>query len=94
MFTNKYIIKTDCDRTYSLYIMEASEYCKGQYIGLFLYYDEDDNGIDKPERFWLKLRHRILFESSADIIKDKILEYGFGRNEKYIFIEVQEPVTI
>jgi hypothetical protein len=90
--TLKYIIKTDKDRTFSLYIMEAKEYSKGNFIGLFLFYDED-NHFDSAERMWLKLRHRILFENSVELIKEKVTEYGFGRNEKYIFLEVQEPTA-
>ncbi len=86
--TLKYIIKTDNDKTYSLYIMEASEYYKGKYIAIFLYYDDDD--FDNTEKLWLNLRHRILFENSVEAIKLKIIEYAGGRNEKLIFLQVQE----
>jgi len=83
---NKYIIKTDNGKTYSLYAMDASEYREGRYVGLFLYYDDDD--FDDTERLWLNLRHRILFESSVDDVKGKILEYCEGRGEKIAFLEV------
>jgi hypothetical protein len=86
--TTKYIIKTDSDKTYSLYIMEAKEYQKGKYIALFLYYDEDE--FENTEKLWLNLRHRILYENSMDAVKAKIVEYASGRNEKLIFLEVQE----
>jgi len=88
----KYIVKTDNDKTYSLYIMEANEYQKGKYVSLFLYYDEND--IDDTEKLWLNLRHRILYESSIEEIKNKIIEYGDGRNEKLFFLEIQNtPVS-
>lgn len=83
----KYIVKTDNDRIYSLYIMEANEYKKGKYVSLFLYYDEND--FNDSEELWLNLRHRILYESSIDAIKNKIIEYADGRNEKLIFLEIQ-----
>ena len=88
--TLKYIIKTDNDKTYSLYIMEAAEYIKGKYIALFLYYDDDD--FDSTEKLWLNLRHRLLFENSIEAIKSKIIEYADGRNEKLIFLQVQESL--
>ena len=88
----KYIVKTDNDKTYSLYIMEANEYQKGKYVSLFLYYDEND--IDDTEKLWLNLRHRILYESSIEEIKNKIIEYSDGRNEKLFFLEIQNtPVS-
>jgi hypothetical protein len=71
-YTIKYIIKTDGDKTYSLYIMEAKEYHKGKYIALFLYYDDDE--FDDAEQLWLNLRHRILFENSIDAVKAKVLQ--------------------
>jgi hypothetical protein len=83
----KYIVKTDNGKTYSLYIMEADEYKKGRYVSLFLYYD--DNNYDETESLWLNLRHRILYESSVEAIKNKVIEYADGRNEKLIFFEVQ-----
>lgn len=86
--TLKYIIKTDNDKTYLLYIMEVNEYLKGKYIGLFLYYDEDD--FESTEKLWLNVRHRILYENSIDAIKSKVIEYADGRNEKLIFLEIQE----
>lgn len=86
--TTKYILKTDSDKTYSLYIMEAKEYQRGKYIALFLYYDDDE--FDNTEKLWLNLRHRILFENSIDAVKAKIIEYASGRNEKLIFLEIQE----
>lgn len=83
----KYIIKTDNDKTYSLYIMEATEYIKGKYIALFLFYD--DNDFENAEKLWLNLKHRILYENSIEGIKSKVIEYADGRNEKLIFLEVQ-----
>lgn len=88
--TIKYIIKTDNDKTYSLYIMEASEYIKGKYIALFLFYDDDD--FDNTEKLWLNLKHRILFENSIEAIKSKIIEYADGRNEKLVFLQIQESL--
>jgi len=88
--TIKYIIKTDNDKTYSLYIMEASEYIKGKYIALFLYYDDDD--FENTEKLWLNIRHRILFENSIEAIKSKIIEYADGRNEKLVFLQIQESL--
>ena len=80
----KYIIKTDNDKTYTLYIMEADQYKKGKYVALFLYYD--DNGYDDTEKLWLNLRHRIFYENSAEAIKNKVIEYADGRNEQLIKI--------
>jgi hypothetical protein len=88
----KYIIKTDSNRTYSLYIMDAKEYNKGKFIGLFLFYDEDF--FEDSEKMWTNLRHRIFFESSANAIKEKVIEYTEGRFEKIIFIEIPEPNLI
>lgn len=85
----KYIIKTNDDKTYSLYIMEAEEFQRGRYIAIFLYYDEDSE-LNSPEKLWLRVKHRILYENSIDAIKEKIIELGSGRNEKFIFLEVQE----
>jgi hypothetical protein len=84
----KYIIKTDSDRTYSLYIMNPNEYNKGKYVGLFLYYNEDT--FEDTEKLWLNLRHRILFENSIEAIKEKVIEYTEGRNENIVFLEIQE----
>lgn len=83
----KYIIKTDSDRTYSLYIMEASEYAKGKYVALFLYYDEDE--YENTEKLWMNIRHRIFYENSVEAIKNKVTEYADGRNEKLMFLEIQ-----
>jgi hypothetical protein len=83
--TLKYIIQTDSGRTYSLYIMEASEYRKGRYAALFLFYD-DDYPEDK-EKLWLNLRHRILYENSVEAVINKVIEYAEGRNEKLFFHE-------
>jgi hypothetical protein len=91
MNSRKYIIDSGDDKTYILYIMETKEYQKGSFIGLFLYYDED-KAISSPEKLWLKLRHRVLFENSIDAILEKVREYGYGRNENYTFTEVQEPI--
>ncbi len=84
----KYIVKTDNDRTYSLYIMEANEYRKGRYVSLFLFYD--DNKIEDTQKLWLNLRHRILYENSIEAVKAKVIEYAAGRNEKLSFIEIQD----
>lgn len=81
----KYIINTDANRIYSLYIMEASEYQKGRYVALFLYYDDDY--FEDTEKLWLNLRHRIFYESSVEAIKNKVIEYAEGRNEKLFFNE-------
>jgi hypothetical protein len=78
----KYIVKTDGGRTYILHILEASEYKSNQYVGLFLYHDEDSlNDV------WPHLRHRLLFENSVEAIKNKVTEYAEGRNEIIIFLE-------
>jgi hypothetical protein len=87
MKTLKYLIKTSEDRTYSLYIMETEEFTKGKYIALFLYYD-DNEGFNSPEKLWLRLKHRILYENTVDAIKDKVSEYGNGRNESFVFLEM------
>ncbi len=84
----KYIIKTDNDKTYSLYIMEADEFQKGRYVSLFLYYDE--NGFENTEKLWLNIRHRILYENSIEAIKTKVIEYADGRNEKLLFLEIED----
>lgn len=86
--TIKYLIKTDTDKTYSLYIMEAAEYHKGRFIGLFLYYDEDE--FSDAERLWLNLRHRLLFENSIEAIKEKVIEYTDGRGERVYFLQIEE----
>jgi len=89
--TIKYLIKTDNDKTYSLYVMEAVEFSQGKYVALFLYYDDED--FENTEKLWLNLRHRILYENTIEAIKSKVIEYADGRNEKLIFLEVQEMVT-
>ncbi len=83
--TIKYLIQTDSNRTYSLYIMEATEYRKGRYVALFLYYDDDY--FEDTEKLWMNLRHRIFYENSIDAIMNKVIEYTEGRNEKLIFHE-------
>ncbi len=85
----KYLVKSNEDRTYSLYIMEAMEVSKGKYVALFLYYDEDRE-VTNAEKLWLRLKHRILYENSVDAIKDKVSEYGSGRNEDFVFLELNE----
>jgi hypothetical protein len=81
----KYIVKTSSRKTYILHIIEAFEYKSNQYIGLFLYHDEDIfNG--SPE-VWPHLRHRLLFEGSIEAIKEKVTEYAEGRNEKIVFMD-------
>jgi len=87
--TLKYIIKTNDNKTYSLYIMEAQEFQQGRYVAIFLYYDEDGD-LNSPEKLWLRVKHRILYENSIEAIKDKVIELGSGRNEKFIFLQVQE----
>ena len=93
--TTKYIIKTDTERTYILYIMNASEYSGddtgSKYVGLFLFYD--DGTITGYEELWKQLRHRLLFENSVDAIKEKIKEYASGRNEEIVFLEIDEKET-
>ncbi len=88
----KYIIKTDGNRTYSLYIMDGKEFNRGKYIGLFLFYDEDF--FEDSEKLWTNLRHRILFENSVDAIKDKVIEYTEGRFETITFIEIPDQSLI
>lgn len=83
----KYIIRTDNERTYSLYIMEASEYVKGKYVALYLYFD--DNDYEDTEKLWMNIRHRIFYENSVEAVKNKVIEYADGRNEKLTFFEVQ-----
>ncbi|MCX7878381.1 MAG: hypothetical protein N2510_07055 [Ignavibacteria bacterium] len=77
----KYIVKTDNEKIYVLHIFECSEYQEKKYIGLFLYYDDEEiNGV------WQHLRHRVLFENSVEDIKDKVIEYTEGRNEHVVFL--------
>ena len=83
--TLKYVIHTDTGRTYSLYIMEASEYKKDRYIALFLFYDDDK--FENTEKLWQNLRHRIFYENSVDAVMNKVIEYAEGRNEKLFFHE-------
>jgi hypothetical protein len=90
--TIKYIIKTDSDKTYSLYIMEPKEIQKHKFIALFLFYDDVD--INDTEKLWLNLRHRILFENSIEDIKQKVIEYTSGRNEKLFFLELQDTMIV
>lgn len=80
----KYLVKTDSNRTYILHIMDAVEYRSNQYVGLFLFHDEEGNST--PD-VWGNLRHRLLFENSIEAIKDKVMEYAHGRNENIIFID-------
>jgi cytochrome c1 len=80
----KYLIKTDSNKTYILHIMDAVEYKRNQYVGLFLFHDEE---IITDADAWPNLRHRLLFESSVEAIKDKVTEYAHGRNENITFID-------
>jgi hypothetical protein len=80
----KYLIKTDSNKTYILHIMDAVEYKTNQYVGLFLFHDDDDSSQSEA---WQNLRHRLLFESSIEAIKDKVTEYAHGRNENIMFID-------
>ncbi len=75
----KFTVQTDSNKIYVLHIIEAAEYKSKQYVGLFLYGDDDVK--------WTGLRHRLLFESSIEAIKDKVIEYANGRNEKIMFID-------
>ena len=84
----KFVIKTDSNRTYSLHIINAVEYHKGKYVGVFLYHDDDSYDAERGE----SLRHRLLFENSIDAIKDKVLEYASGRGESIMFIENTKPL--
>ena len=94
--TIKYIIKTDSERTYILYIMNAGEFSSNddssKYVGLFLFFDDDQ--ISTHEELWKRLRHRLLFENSIDAIKEKIKEYASGRNETIVFLEIDEQEII
>jgi hypothetical protein len=80
----KYLIKTDSNKTYILHIMDAVEYKTNQYVGLFLFHDDDEGSQSEA---WQNLRHRLLFESSIEAIKDKVTEYAHGRNENIMFID-------
>jgi len=84
----KYIVKTDSNKIYVLHIIAAIEYKTNQYVGLFLYGDEDS---EKNGKTWTVLRHRLLFENSIEAIKDKVIEYANGRNEKIMFIDNPSP---
>jgi len=84
----KYVIKTDGNRTYSLHIINAVEYHKSKYVGVFLYHDDENYEPERGE----SLRHRLLFENSIDAIKDKVLEYTSGRGENIMFIENTKPL--
>ena len=75
----KFTIQTNSDKVYVLHIIEAIEYKANQFVGLFLYGDDETK--------WKGLRHRILFENSIEAIKDKVIEYANGRNEKVMFID-------
>jgi hypothetical protein len=84
----KYIVKTDSNKTYILHIMDAIEYKRNQFVGLFLYHDEE---LELGNELWPNLRHRLLFENSVEAIKDKVFEYASGRNEKIMFIDSYPP---
>jgi len=86
----KYIVKTDSNKTYILHIMDAIEYKQNQYVGLFLYHDEEPGKAE----LWPNLRHRLLFENSVDAIKDKVIEYASGRNEKIMFIDNYSALVV
>ena len=75
----KFIIKTDSNRTYSLHIINAIEYKPEKYVGLFLFYDDNNE--------FQNLKHRLLFENSVDAIKDKVIEYVNGRGETVMIEE-------
>lgn len=81
--SKKFLIKTDSNKTYILHVIDAVEYKQNQYVGLFLFHD--DEAEENSE--WSNLRHRLLFESSIEAIKDKVTEYAHGRNENIIFID-------
>jgi hypothetical protein len=86
----KFVVKTDKGKTYILHIMDAAEFKVNQYVGLFLYHDEEY----APNRVGLPLmRHRLLFENSVNAIKDKVTEYTSGRNETIVFIESYPPIA-
>lgn len=86
----KYLIKTDDGKTYILHIMETAEFNARQYVGLFLFHNEEY----APEHVELPiLRHRLLFENSINAIKDKVIEYTSGRNERVTFIEGSTPLA-
>lgn len=78
----KLVIKSDLNRIYSLHIVDAIEQHNGKYVGLFLYYDNND--VTEAVK---NVRHRILFENSVEAIKDKVVEYTGGRGENITFIE-------
>lgn len=82
--SKKFLIKTDSNKTYILHVMDAVEYKQNQYVGLFLFHDDE---AEAENNEWSNLRHRLLFESSIEAIKDKVTEYAHGRNENIIFID-------
>lgn len=86
----KYIVKTDTGKVYILHIVDAFEFSSKHYIGLFLYHDEEyaSSDIDLP-----LMRHRLLFETSIKAIKDKVIEYTSGRNEKVTFEDSYTPLA-
>lgn len=86
----KYIVKTNTGKTYILYVMDACEINSKHYIGLFLYHDEEyaPHEVDLPI-----MRHRILFETSVNAIKDKVVEYTSGRNEYIVFDDTYPPIA-
>ena len=87
MNTLKYLIKTQHNKTYLLFIMDTTELHPNKYIALFLYYDSND--FTNPEEMWVNIRHRIIFENSIEAIKDKVIEYTEGRNERVVFLDMQ-----
>jgi hypothetical protein len=82
--SKKWIVKTDKGSTYILHIMDAFEFRTNQFVGLFLYHDEEYAANDPVQPI---MRHRLLFENSVNAIKDKVIEYTSGRNENIVFIE-------
>lgn len=75
----KFIIKTDNNKIYSLHIINAVEYNPDKYVGLFLFYDDNNE--------FQNMKHRLLFENSVDAIKDKVIEYANGRGENVKIVE-------
>jgi len=81
----KFIIKTDSNKIYSLHIINAVEYVPDKYVGLFLFYDDNNE--------FQNMKHRLLFENSVDAIKDKVIEYANGRGENVRIVENGQLLT-
>lgn len=75
----KFVVKTDSNKVYSLHVINAIEYNPVKFVGLFLFYDDDNN--------FQNVKHRLLFENSVKAILDKVIEYLNGRGENAMIEE-------